>query len=185
MSRPETTYAFIDSQNLNLGVKDLGWNLDFAKFRRYLSDKFGVRPNQAFLFIGYIPDNHDLYLLLQKIGYIYVFKPTLVLADGKVKGDVDAELVLHTMIEYPNFSKAIIVTGDGDFRCLVEYLLNKDKLDSVIAPNSRKFSSLLKSLGRPDRRIFHFLNGLDQKLGKIQKEKGAFRDETLQGPFSS
>lgn len=166
MSKPKTTYAFIDSQNLNLGVKDLGWDLDFGKFRRYLSDKFGVGPNQAFLFIGFTPGNLGLYSYLQKTGYICIFKPTLVLADGKVKGNVDAELVLHTMIEYPNFEQAIIVSGDGDFRCLVEYLLDKDKLDVVIAPNSRKFSSLLKSLGRPERRVFHFLDGLNQKLGK-------------------
>jgi uncharacterized LabA/DUF88 family protein len=47
---------------------------------------------------------------------------------GKVKGNVDAELVLHAMIEYPNYDKALIVTGDGDFFCLVEYLIKQDKL---------------------------------------------------------
>jgi hypothetical protein len=38
----EKVYAFIDSQNLNLGIKDLGWNLDFARFRVYLKDKYKV-----------------------------------------------------------------------------------------------------------------------------------------------
>ena len=166
MGKLQTTFAFIDSQNLNLGVRDQGWNLDFVKFRRYLSDKFGVGPNQAFLFIGYMPGNHGLYSYLQRAGYICIFKPTLVLADGKVKGNVDAELVLHTMIEYPNFSRAIIVTGDGDFRCLVEYLLEKGKLGMVIAPNNRKLSSLLKSLSTPQRSIFQFLNGMSGKLGE-------------------
>lgn len=32
----QVTYAFIDSQNLNLGVRSLGWKLDFAKFRQYI-----------------------------------------------------------------------------------------------------------------------------------------------------
>jgi uncharacterized LabA/DUF88 family protein len=41
------------------------------------------------------------------------------LPSGRVKGNVDAELVLHTMIEYDNYSKAIIISGDGDFFCLV------------------------------------------------------------------
>ena len=53
------------------------------------------------------------------------------------KGNVDAELVLHTMIQKENFEKAIIVSGDGDFYCLIEYLSNKDLLDKVMTPNSR------------------------------------------------
>jgi len=48
--------------------------------------------------------------------------------DGKVKGNVDAELVLHTMIEYLNYDRALLVTGDGDFFCLVDYLIKKNKL---------------------------------------------------------
>jgi len=35
LERPNN-YAFIDSQNLNLGIQSLGWKLDFAKFHRYL-----------------------------------------------------------------------------------------------------------------------------------------------------
>ncbi len=118
-------YAFIDSQNLNLSVKQQGWTLDFGRFRKYLEDKYKI--TKAFLFIGYVPQNQSLYINLQKGGYILVFKLTLTLPDGRVKGNVDAELVLHTMIEYRNYDKALIVTGDGDFYCLVEYLLKNDK----------------------------------------------------------
>jgi uncharacterized LabA/DUF88 family protein len=110
-------YAFIDSQNLNLSIREQGWILDFKKFRRYLTWKYNI--TRTFLFIGYMYEYHSLYEDLQKDGYILVFKPTLQLPDGTVKGNVDAELVLHTMIEYPNFEKAMIVSGDGDFYCLV------------------------------------------------------------------
>ena len=48
-------YAFIDSQNLYLGIKEQSWELDFARFRVYLDDKFNV--SKAFLFIGYVPGN--------------------------------------------------------------------------------------------------------------------------------
>jgi uncharacterized LabA/DUF88 family protein len=89
----------------------------------------------AFLFIGYIYENQDLYTSLQKDGYILIFKPTLKLPDGRVKGNVDAELVLHAMIEYDNYDKALIVTGDGDFYCLVDYLVKKDKLLKLMVPN--------------------------------------------------
>jgi len=141
-------YAFIDSQNLNLGVKSQCWDLDFKKFRKYLEDKYKVE--KTFLFIGYLPGNESLYTYLQKSGYIIIFKPTLeIKKDGKIiiKGNVDAELVLHTMIEYNNYNKAIIVSGDGDFHCLIEYLIKQNKLHKIIVPNLH-YSSLLRKFSK-------------------------------------
>ncbi len=137
-------YAFIDSQNLNLGVRSQGWSLDFQKFRIFLQDKYRVR--KAFLFIGYMPQNQKLYTYLQEAGYIVIFKPVLEVSKHKkrrIKGNVDAELVLHVMIEYKNYDKAIIVSGDGDFYCLIEYLVDYRKLTKIIVPN-RRYSSLLR-----------------------------------------
>jgi uncharacterized LabA/DUF88 family protein len=144
VKKPQNNYAFIDSQNLNLAIRDQGWVLDFGKFRQYLDRKYDA--NEAFIFIGYVYENQDLYTNLQKDGYILIFKPTLKLPDGKVKGNVDAELVLHTMIEYDNYDKALIVTGDGDFYCLVDYLIKKNKLLKLMIPNQYSFSSLLRKL---------------------------------------
>ncbi len=48
-------YAFIDSQNLNLSIRSLGWKLSFVCFRRYLKEKY--RVTKAFVFIGYIEGN--------------------------------------------------------------------------------------------------------------------------------
>ena len=135
------TYAFIDSQNLNLGVRSLGWKLDFRKFRQYLKSKYSV--TDTFLFIGYKPGNETLYADLQKMGYIVILKPTMELPDKTVKGNVDAELVLHTMIQFENYDKAIIVSGDGDFFCLVEYLESKNKLLHILTPN-KHYSKLFK-----------------------------------------
>lgn len=158
-------YAFIDAQNLYLGVKDLGWELDMQRFYRYLVDKYGV--TRAFLFIGYRPGNETLYMHLQKSGYVCVFKPTLEKRDGTVKGNCDAELVMHAMIEYPNYEKAVIVTGDGDFRCLVEYLLNKGKLAKVLVPNEHRCSVLLKRLSGPDCNILDLVHSMK---GKVEKK---------------
>lgn len=153
MTKKAKTYAFIDSQNLNLGTsKDIrkkgkiiykGWKLDFKKFRRYLSDKF--RVNKTFLCIGYIKQNKNLYRKLRADGYELVFKPTVKDRIGKPKGNVDAELVLYAAaIEFPNYDKAVIVSGDGDFYCLHEYLEKNHKLLQIIIPNSKSESSLLK-----------------------------------------
>ena len=134
--KSNNNYAFIDSQNLNLAIRDQGWTLDFKRFRKYLKDKFHVQ--KAFIFIGYIATNESLYTSLQEYGYILIFKPTLYLPDGKVKGNIDAELVLHTMIEYSSYEKAVIVTGDGDFHCLIEYLKKHNKIERIIIPNRYK-----------------------------------------------
>jgi len=152
-NKQSVIYAFIDSQNLNLGTSKTvyknkiviykGWKLDFRKFRRYLSDKFRVK--KVFLFIGYIKQNERLYKRLKSYGYELVYKPTVKDNLGKPKGNVDAELVLHAgAIEYPNYDKAVIVSGDGDFTCLHEYLEKNSKLLRIIIPNSKSESSLLK-----------------------------------------
>jgi len=140
--RKQKVYAFIDSQNLNLGIQDLGWRLNFERFRIYLKDKY--RVDKAFLFMGFIKENQKLYNFLKKAGYELIYKPTLVSTGKEIKGNVDAELVLHSMMEFPNYSKAVIVSGDGDFHCLVEYLLEKRKLLGVVIPNKYKFSALLR-----------------------------------------
>ncbi len=161
-------YAFIDSQNLNLGVNSQGWKLDFARFRVYLKDKYNVQ--KAFLFIGHISSNLILYQFLNKSGYELIFKNVLEFKKGNrtvVKGNVDAELVLHTMIEFNNFDKAVIVSGDGDFYCLIEYLLKEKKLEKLLIPNRKKYSALLRKF---DNKV-DYMNELESKLGKRNKNE--------------
>lgn len=162
MKQHHKNYAFIDSQNLNLAIRGLGWSLDFQKFRKYLEDKYQIA--KAFLFIGYVPENQTLYTSLQKYGYILVFKPTLKLPHGGVKGNVDAELVLHAMIEYQHYDKALIVTGDGDFYCLVSYLIKQEKLLKLMIPDKKHYSSLYRRL------MSHivFMNALKNKIEYIK-----------------
>lgn len=163
MKKEPKIYAFIDSQNLHLAIKGCGWNLDFTRFYIYLKDKYKVK--KAFLFIGYVPGNEGLYTALQKAGYIVIFKPTLEhKKEGEIitKGNVDAELVLHTMIEFPSYDKAIVVSGDGDFYCLIEHLEKKKKLFHVLIPNPKKYSALLRRF----HQYFISIDRLRQKLGK-------------------
>jgi NYN domain len=151
-----TTYAFIDSQNLNLGVSHsithngktvyTGWPLDFAKFRRYLKDKFKVET--AFLFIGNLPGNEGLYAYLQRVGYVVILKPTTSFKDSRgvvtVKGNVDTDIVLYAAAkEIANYDKAVIVSGDGDFLSLYEYLEGLGKLGRIVIPNKKRYSQLL------------------------------------------
>jgi uncharacterized LabA/DUF88 family protein len=119
--------------------------------------------DQAFLFIGRVTGNETLYKFLQDTGYNLIFKPTLGYTKGKekvVKGNVDAELVLHAMIEFPNYNKAIIVAGDGDYYCLIEYLEMQHKLFHILVPNKYSYSSLLRKY----RKYFVYITDLRVKL---------------------
>ena len=168
--KKNTVYAFIDSNNLHLGVLSQGWKLDWRKFRQYLRNKYNV--NKAYLFIGQVAGNEALYAFLQESGYILIFKPTLEHQQQdkvKIKGNVDAELVLHSMIQYKNYDKAVIVTGDGDFHCLVEYLEEKGKLLKILAP-TKHYSSLLRKFNNQNYivRIDLLRNSLEQKKTGIR-----------------
>lgn len=146
MKKKLNNYAFIDAQNLYIALKELGWKMDYKRFRVYLKEKYGVQ--KAYMFMGFLPENQELYNFLQTVGFILVFKPVLELKSGKVKGNVDAELVLQVMIDYDNYHQAIIVTGDGDFYCMVKYLMNHGKLAKVLAPSTRNCSALLKKVSK-------------------------------------
>jgi len=163
-------YAFIDSQNLNLGIRSQKWKLDWQKFNQYLQNKYQAK--KAFLFIGQVDGNEDLYAFLKKCGYILIFKPTLEhQEDDKViiKGNVDAELVLHAMIQYDNYNKAIIVSADGDFHCLIEYLDKQNKLLKVLAP-TKHYSSLLRKFN--DK---HYIVRIDMLKKSLEQKKTGIR----------
>ncbi len=175
-------YAFIDSQNLNLAIRELGWKLDFARFRVYLKDKFQVE--KAYIFIGFMPSNQELYSFLQDSGFVCVFRPTLTYKDGRTKGNCDAELILQAMIDFNEYNQAVIVTGDGDFYCLVKHLIKSKKLKTLLVPNRYKYSALLKL--KEFKSFTRDMNDLRKKLEYRghDKKKNPRKDGTLQGTSS-
>jgi hypothetical protein len=152
------TYAFIDSQNLNLGVlHDItnkrghkiyeGKKLNWRRFRHYLREKYNVK--KAYIFIGMMPGNNKLYEYLQTCGYTLIFKEVVeyVSKNGKteVKGNVDTDLVLWAAArEFSNYNQAIFASGDGDFLSLYQYIAEKEKLLKILVPNRFCYSKLLK-----------------------------------------
>ncbi|KKS55965.1 MAG: hypothetical protein UV20_C0019G0009 [Candidatus Magasanikbacteria bacterium GW2011_GWA2_42_32] len=164
MKKSENNYAFIDSQNLNLGIQKLGWKLNYRKFRIYLQEKYAVQ--KAYVFIGFITLNQELYESLQNAGFILVFKPTVPDADGKIKGNVDADLVLRAALERDEYDKAVIVTSDGDFYSLVQYLYEQGKLETVLSPDIKNCSTLLRRAAKDKIR---FMDNLRGKLEYIKK----------------
>jgi len=136
--------VYIDGANLHRASLELGHTLSYKKFNRWLNQKYSA--HKIYLFIGLVPHYTKLYEKLQEDGYILVFKETVTKPNGEVKGNCDAELVLKAMEDY--YEQAcgsfVLISGDGDFRCLVDFLIDKKQEVRVLAPNRKKVSILLK-----------------------------------------
>lgn len=167
-------FAYIDGANLYRGVESLGWELDYHRFRVWLSEKYGI--TSAYLFIGLIPKYKELYKHLQESGFTLIFKEVVYDGNGKPKGNCDADLVLQATCDaYENkFDKAIIVSSDGDYASLIKFLKERGKLKAILSPHNQNLCSiLLKRTGVP----IAYLND-KKRILQIQKEKAPDGDET-------
>lgn len=140
--------AFIDGQNLHLGTSEGGWSIDYRKFRTYLKEKYKVE--EAYYFFGYLSEEQqNLYKNIQKSGFIVVFKEHHHAMAGTKKGNVDTDIVFEIMkaVIDEDFDQIILVSGDGDYKKTVDYLVKKDKFFKILFPNRKFASSLYKKLG--------------------------------------
>lgn len=162
----ENNLAFIDGQNLHLGTIDDNWKIDHYKFRIYLKDKYHI--TEAYYFLGYITEEYqDLYNNLQKAGFIILFKEHNENLKAPKKGNVDTDIVFEIMknlVDNKDFNKIVLISGDGDYKKLVDYLIKKNKFEKILFPNKKFASSLYKNLGN---KFFVNLGREDIKI-KIQ-----------------
>jgi uncharacterized LabA/DUF88 family protein len=196
-------YAFIDSQNLNLGVsKDVtnlkgriiykGRKLNYHKFRDYLTQKYNVK--EAFIFIGLVPTNNKLYTYLQEAGFILVFKQVAWYLDEDgntiVKGNVDTDITLHAAARVVDeYDEAIFISGDGDFLSTYEYIDSIGKLGLIMAPNRHRYSKLLNIYRSKNKLRFVsdiqpiFNNTISKKkIGENKKTRSGGRSKSLDLP---
>lgn len=148
MTKEKDNLAFIDGQNLYLGTKQDGWNINLSKLKIYLKDKYNIK--EAYYFIGYLQEeNNELYKEIQKAGFIITFKEHNEYAITKKKGNVDTDIVFEMMknlIENNDFNKIVLVSGDGDYKKVVDYLISKERFEKILFPNRKFASSLYKKI---------------------------------------
>ena len=138
--------------------------------RIYLKEKYSIK--RAYVFIGYIKGNEIFYEKLNEYGFECIFKPTIFSKNAVVKGNCDAELLLHAMRLLEDYDKALVITGDGDFACLVEYLIFHNKLKVLFVPNRDRYSALLKL--KAFKKYTVYFNDLKNRL----KKESPHRDRT-------
>ena len=170
----EGNLAFIDGQNLYMGTAKSAahpWRIDLQRFRVYLRQKYNV--SDAFYFLGYVQEeNQDLYEEIQKAGFVLIFRAHNPAMMGKKKGNVDSDIIFHVMkkmYKRESFDKVILVSGDGDYKILVDFLIEENKFGKILFPNKKYASSLYKKLGAA---YFDHLENGDVRA-KIEKLKRA------------
>lgn len=166
-------YAFVDGQNVYMATakRDVEpWHIDLARFRVYLEQKYGVTI--AYYFLGYVDEtNNDLYEKIQSAGFVLVFREHSSVMLGKKKGNVDSDIIFTVMKKLyrkEDFAKVVLVSGDGDYKLLVDFLIEEDKLEKILFPDGKRASSLYKKISS------HYFDALDsddirRKIGENRK----------------
>lgn len=156
----EFNLVFIDGQNLHLGTTENGWKIDHKKFRIYLKDKYHIE--EAYYFLGFVSEEQQsLCKNLQRAGFIVLFREHVSSLKGTKKGNVDTDIVfemMKTIIERRDFHKMLLVSGDGDYKKLVDYLISKNIFKKILFPNRKFSSSLYSKLGSE---LFDYLENPD------------------------
>lgn len=165
-------YAFIDGQNLHLGTAKLKvkpWKIDLRRLKIYLQDKYNVTV--AYYYLGYVQEvQQDLYEEIQHAGFTLLFREHNSAMIGKKKGNVDSDIIFHVMKKLylkENFDKVILISGDGDYKQLIDFLIQQKRLEKILFPNNKFASSLYRKLGSE---YFDYLDKEDIK-SKIAKKK--------------
>ena len=165
--------AFVDGQNMYMSTTsaDKPWRIDLARFRVYLRRKYGVE--KVYYFLGFVQEKYqDLYDEIQSSGFILKFKEHNPAMLGVKKGNVDTDIVFYIMkmlYRKESFDNVVLVSGDGDYKLLVEFLIEERRFEKILFPNQMKASSLYKSIELKYRADL----GAEQVRRKIKKEKGS------------
>lgn len=175
MNQELKNIAYIDGQNLYMGTTkcEPSWKINLAKFRIYLEKKYKV--GKAYYYLGFVQEGdkiEHLYEEIQSAGFILVFRQHNAAMQGKKKGNVDSDIIFSVMkriYKGEDFAKVVLVSGDGDFKMLVDFLIEEGKLEKVLFPNKKFASSLYKGIGGG---LFDYLENPGIRSKIEHKEKG-------------
>ncbi|MES1239732.1 MAG: NYN domain-containing protein, partial [Chloroflexota bacterium] len=108
--------VFVDVANIFYAAKAAGVDIDYVTLLK--AGSAGRDLVRAYAYTGLDPDNENqrnFHDFLRRNGYKVVSKDIRKYGDGKVKANLDIELVVDMMKTARNLDVAIVVSGDGDF----------------------------------------------------------------------
>jgi hypothetical protein len=92
---------------------------------------------------------------------------------GKKKGNVDSDIIFQIMkklYKNENFNKIVLVSGDGDYKLLVDFLIEENRFKKILFPDRQRASSLYKKIGAI---YFDALDTVDIRSKISRNEKGS------------
>jgi len=108
--------VFVDVANIFYAAKAAGVDIDYVTLLK--SATAGRDFIRAYAYTGLDPENENqrqFQAFLARNGYKVVSKDIRKYGDGKVKANLDIELVVDLMKTARNVDIAVVVSGDGDF----------------------------------------------------------------------
>lgn len=170
----QSNIAYIDGQNLYMGTTKSTpkWHVDLARFRRYLAEKYNVTT--AYYYLGFVQTGEEydkLYEVIQKAGFILVFREHNSSMLGAKKGNVDSDIIFNAMKRLylkESFDKIVLVSGDGDYKMLVDFLIQEKRFEKILFPNKKYRSSLYRKL---EPKFFDILDSpnIKSKIANIKR----------------
>ena len=136
--------VYIDAQNVYVTIKRAWREIDWARFFIYLQNKFQV--DIVYYTVWYVPRYKHIYQILIDIWYTMLFKKTLILPDWTIKGNVDIDIAIRSILELKDriVSTAYLVTNDGGYNTLIMTLQNYNVWWCLLTPDWYIASRLLK-----------------------------------------
>jgi uncharacterized LabA/DUF88 family protein len=138
---PEDRVAlFIDGANLYAAARSLGFDIDYKRLLELFRSE--CRLVRAFYYTALIEDQEyspirPLVDWLDYNGYTMVTKPTKEFTDSqgrrRIKGNMDIELAIDMLEMAQYLDHAVLFSGDGDFRRLVEATQRKGVRVTVVS----------------------------------------------------
>ena len=108
--------VFVDVANIFYAAKAAGVDIDYVLLLK--SATAGRDLVRAYAYTGLDPENENqrnFHAFLARNNYKVVSKDIRKYGDGKVKANLDIELVVDMMKTSRNLDVAVVVSGDGDF----------------------------------------------------------------------
>lgn len=150
----ERVSVFIDGPNMYAAVRELQQDVDFARLRRVLQESCHLNRIHYYTAVTEERDTPFSKMLdwLDYNGYMVHTKPAKVHFDAegrrRVKGNMDVDIAVDMMETSNNYDHAILFSGDGDFRPLVESLQRKGVKVTVVSTMETATSMIADELRR-------------------------------------
>jgi len=157
--------ALIDNQNLYLSAvrAKSPWRIDMKRFRVYLEEKYHI--TEARLYMGaHMPEQQRMYDNFRSFGYELQFRQHSIQQAGTKKGNVDSDITFALTkfaMDDEGFDKVYLVSGDGDYKLAVDFLIQQSKFGKILLPSHENASSLYKQL---ELKYYAYLDDMSMRL---------------------